>query len=242
MSTKSKNIYYEFNKESKISIGLEYEKYLHQSQSKYQHIDVLRTIKYGNVLYLDNCFMMSEKHNNFYHEECINLVPKSAEKILIIGGGDCGISSKLLKRKKVKNIVISEIDEDVVKICKKYFPKNFNLNEKNKQRIKIKICDGMNYLKNCKEIFDCIIIDSTDPIGEARKLFSKSFIKYLYNNLSANGTVVHQSGSPIYNLKNIINPLFKKYTNVGFKNLTLTSFPMPLYPSGTWSFLRAKRA
>ena len=32
MSTKSKNIYYEFDKESKISIGLEYEKYLHQSQ------------------------------------------------------------------------------------------------------------------------------------------------------------------------------------------------------------------
>ena len=49
--------------------------------------------------------MISERHNNFYHEECINLVPKSAEKILIIGGGDCGISSKLLKRKKVKIIL-----------------------------------------------------------------------------------------------------------------------------------------
>lgn len=242
MSINNKNYYYEIDDKSQTSIGIKYEKYLFQSQSKYQSIDVLKTKKYGNILYLDKCFMLSERGNDFYHDECVNLVPKSAKKILIIGGGDCGISSKLLKRKEIEKIIISEIDEEVVNICKKYFPKNFIVNNKNKKRLDIKISDGMKYVNNSSEIFDCIIVDSTDPIGEAKKLYSKVFIKNLKGVLSKNGFVIQQCGSPIYDLKGIINPLRKKYQMLGFKEILLSSFPMPLYPSGTWSFLRSKRA
>ena len=50
------------------------------------------------------------------------------------------------------------------------------------------------------------------------------------------------AGSPIKDTNQIINPLIKKYESIGFKKINLHHIPMPLYPTGTWSFLSAKRA
>ena len=116
-----KKVYHEYDSATCTSIGVEYEKYLHQSQSKYQKIEVIKTKLYGNALYLDGCFMLSEKNQDYYHNECLNLVSKSVKNILIIGGGDFAIAAKLIKRKGIKNITIVEIDPKVVEISKKYF-------------------------------------------------------------------------------------------------------------------------
>ena len=62
-----KKIYHEYDDATGISIGIKYEKYLYQSQSKYQNIEIIKTNKYGNVLYLDGCFMLSQKNQDFYH-------------------------------------------------------------------------------------------------------------------------------------------------------------------------------
>jgi spermidine synthase len=43
-------------------------------------------------------------------------------------------------------------------------------------------------------------------------------------------------------MNKLIKPLVKKYGDVGFKSITISHFPMPLYPTGTWSFIKAKRA
>ena len=81
-----KKIYYEYDDASGISIGIKYEKYLYQCQSKYQNIEIIKTNKYGNALYLDGCFMLSQINQDFYHNECLSLIPKNVRKILIIGG------------------------------------------------------------------------------------------------------------------------------------------------------------
>ena len=47
-----KKIYYEHDIHTGTSIGLEYEKYLYQSQSKYQKIEIIYSGKYGNAMYL----------------------------------------------------------------------------------------------------------------------------------------------------------------------------------------------
>jgi len=237
-----KKIYYEHDASTFTSIGVEYEKYLHQSQSKYQKIEVLKTKIYGNILYLDGCFMLSEKNQDYYHDECINLVPETCKSILIIGGGDYGIAAKLIKRKNVKNITIVEIDPKVVEVSKMYFPNNFKQNKNEMKRIKLIQEDGMYFIKNNGTRFDCIIIDSTDPVGAARILFSKTFLSKCYYSLSSNGIIIQQSGSPIKDMKKIIKPLVEKYSKLKFKNIQLSSFPMPIYPTGTWSFIKAKRA
>lgn len=237
-----KNIYFEYDDTSGTSIGVEYEKYLYQSQSKYQNIEIIKTNQYGNALYLDGCFMLSEKNQDFYHNECLNLIPKKLKNILVIGGGDYGITSMLVKKDSTSKITVVEIDEKVVEISKKYFHKHFKFTKKQSNRIKLIINDGMAFLKDNLSNYDCIIIDSTDPVGEAKVLYSKRFIKFCYDSLSSGGLIIQQSGSPIKDMKSLILPLVKKYEDVGLKKIMISSFPMPLYPTGTWSFITAKRA
>jgi spermidine synthase len=100
----------------------------------------------------------------------------------------------------------------------------------------------MAFIKNKCTKYDCIIIDSTDPVGQAKILYSKNFIKLCNNSLDKKGTLIQQSGSPLNDMRNLIKPLVKKYDEIGMEKIILTSFPMPLYPSGTWCFISAKRA
>ena len=237
-----KKVYYEHDITTGTSIGLEYEKYLLQSQSKYQNIEIIYTSKYGNAMYLDGCFMLSERNQDYYHDKCISLVPSSVRNILIIGGGDYAIASKLAVKREIKSIQIVEIDIEVINISKKYFPNHFKLNEKERSKINLVVQDGMHFIGKNTEKFDCIIIDSTDPVNSSKVLITKLFLKGCFESLKSNGILIQQSGSPLKDANLIINPLMKKYESIGFKKVNLHSFPMPLYPTGTWSFLSAKRA
>jgi spermidine synthase len=238
----TKKIYYEHDGTSETSIGVKYEKYLYRCQSKFQNIEVLKTQKYGNALYLDGCFMLSEKNQDYYHNMCLDSTPQKSKNILIIGGGDYGIASMLSRRDSNAKITIVEIDEKVVQVSKKYFPKHFTLNIEQLKNIKLIIQDGMIFLKNNLTEYDSIIIDSTDPIGQAKILYSKSFVRLCGASLKKGGTLIQQSGSPINDMKSLIKPLIKKYHDIGMKKIILSSFPMPLYPTGTWCFISAKRA
>ena len=100
----------------------------------------------------------------------------------------------------------------------------------------------MHFIRANTEKFDCIIIDSTDPVNDSKVLITKLFLRGCFRSLKSNGLLIQQSGSPLKDAKHIINPLRKKYESIGFKKINLHSFPMPLYPTGTWSFLSAKRA
>ena len=237
-----KKVYYEHDIPTGTSIGLEYEKYLYQSQSKYQNIEIVYSSKYGNAMYLDGCFMLSERNQDYYHDKCISLIPSSLENILIIGGGDYAIASKLAIQREIKSIRIVEIDIEVIDLSRKYFPNHFKLSEKNISKMSLIVEDGMHFIRENTEKFDCIIIDSTDPVDSSKVLISKSFLRGCFKALKSGGLLVQQSGSPIKDTNHIINPLMKKYKSIGFKKIILHSFPMPLYPTGTWSFLSAKRA
>ena len=238
----TKNIYYEYDDASETSIGVKYEKHLYHCQSKFQNIEVIKTRKYGNALYLDGCFMLSESNQDYYHNTCLDLTTYKAKNILIIGGGDYGIASMLVRRNSNTKITIAEIDEEVVHVSKKFFPKHFKLTKRQLENIKLDIKDGMAFLKNNMIKYDCIIIDSTDPVGQAKRLYSKNFIKLCNTSLTKGGTLIQQSGSPINDMKSLIKPLVKKYHDIGMKKIILSSFPMPLYPTGTWCFISAKRA
>ncbi len=237
----NKKIYYEYDYSTESAVGIEYEKYLHQSQSKYQKIDIIKTKYYGNAMYLDGCFMLSEKNQDYYHQECVKLIPKKTKEILIIGGGDCGIAKLIQNQSSVDQVDIVEIDKKVVEVSKRYFPNHFKYkNKKNKPNIIIE--DGYAYLKTSQKKYNCIIVDSTDPINQAKILISKKFLRQCYMSLTKMGVIIQQSGSPLKDSKTIIEPLKRKYKDLGFINVKIRNFSMPLYPTGTWSFISAKRA
>ena len=235
----------EYNKESGTQFGIECEKLLYKAKSKFQNIKVYKSKKYGNILMLDDCFMLTEKGNDQYHNKCISLIGKKSRSldVLIIGGGDFGLIKGLFEKLNVNSINLVEIDNQVINISREFFPSFFKLNKKFKNKINTLIEDGYEWIKNNNTLkFDVIIIDCTDPNLIAKKLYSEQFYKNIFNNLKNNGQLIQQSGSPYLDEKKIIIPTKKKLGKIGFKDISLHEFSMPIYPLGLWSFIQGKKA
>jgi spermidine synthase len=101
-------------------------------------------------------------------------------------------------------------------------------------RVKIIADDGIKYIKENKNEFDVIIIDSTDPIGPAKGLFKREFYASVYDCLKQDGLFVAQSESPFFNGK-LIKSIYEDVSSLFPITKLYTAF-VPTYPGGLWSF------
>ena len=181
---------------SDIRLGLRVKKQIYSKLSKYQQIEVFDTWGYGRVLQLDGVIQTTSRDEFVYHE-MISHVPllthPNPKLHLVIGGGDGGASREALKH-PVHTSYLVDIDEDVVKTAKEYLPELSC--EFNNPRLKIECTDGVRFIKDTKERFDVISVDSTDPIGPAVGLFATEFYQDAFKALSDDGVMVCQSESP----------------------------------------------
>jgi spermidine synthase len=119
-----------------------------------------------------------------------------ASDVLIVGGGDCGIAEEVLKHRSVKALTQVEIDASVVQFSKEHFPE-FTRPVLGNKRFELIIDDGMRYVAKTERRFDIIIVDSTDPIGPGKVLFSNRFYSACKRCLKPGGVLVTQNGVPI---------------------------------------------
>ncbi len=208
---------------------------LYKNKSRFQEIEVLETYDYGKMLTLDGLVMLTQRDEFYYHEIITHpsmFVHPRPENVLIIGGGDCGTLREVLKHRQVKNAHLCEIDGQVVDVCKEYF--DFTKSALCNKKSKLFIEDGFTFLKKNSNKYDVIIVDSTDPIGEAAKLFGQEFFTLCYNALNPEGILCGQSGcfmydtketAGVYNILKLLFPHVSIYTGI-----------TPTYPTGTWSF------
>src|SRR3989344_1924251 len=153
--------------------GFAVEKHLYTGKSKFQKFDVFDSVGFGRMFFLDGLAQLSTKHEAVYHEMLVHpalLHHPSPRRVLIIGGGDGGALREVLKH-PVQEAVLVEIDEEVIRVAKKYLPSLCKSAFADK-RSRIVIEDGIQFLERYKNYFDCIILDSNDPDGVmAEKLF-----------------------------------------------------------------------
>ncbi len=216
-------------------ITVKVKRLLESIESKFQRIDVLDTEDFGKMLVLYGSIMVAE-NDLFSYNEMISHVPlfthPKPDKVLIIGGGDGGALTNVMKHPEVKKAVMCEIDKMVVEISKKYFPK---LTEGfNDKRAKVIYRDGKEFINKSKEKFDIIILDLSDPIGPAAELFQKKFHKKVYNKLNKDGIMVVQSESPYYN-EATIKHMYRNLREI-FPIVRMYTAYVPIYPSCFWSF------
>ncbi len=213
---------------------------LFSGKSEYQYIDVVETEGHGRILLNDGVVMLSEKDEFVYHEMmahvplCVHHYP---EKVLIIGGGDGGTAREVLRHENIAQCVLVEIDKMVVETAKKYFPKIACSFET--PRLNLKIQDGAQFVKETKQKFDVVLVDSTDPFGPAKALFSEAFYKDIFKLLSDEGLLVVQAESPFFELptqKFILQSLKSVFPLTALYNYSNT-----VYPGGLWSFAFASR-
>lgn len=204
-------------------------------RSKFQDIAIFDTDQLGKVLILDNIVMTTEFDEFAYHEMIAHvplLTHKNPKKVLIIGGGDGGTAREVLKHPEVEECIVCELDEEVVKSCKKYLPTlaySFD-----NPKVKLYFEDGAVFVKKYKNYFDVIIVDSTDPMGPGIVLFQKEFYQDMYHCLNSEGIVVSQLES-IYLHLNIIRQVLT-FSKEIYPIVSYYTTKVPTYPSGMIGF------
>ena len=217
-------------------------KILTKINSPYQEIIILETNSYGKALMLDGCWMTSDKEEKYYHECLVHPALSSLEEIsniLVIGGGDGGTVRECLKYKKVLKVDLVEIDEEVIRISKKYLT-NIGKNSWNDKRLKIHICDGFQWIKNIEDnYYNVIILDISDPSEFSKELFGKNFYKECKRIMRKKGILATQSESP-ESFEEIHIDIIKSLRDLFQNTYTMYSF-VPFYPSGIWSWTFASK-
>jgi spermidine synthase len=230
--------------DSGTAFSLQLNDKLHEEQTPYQKIEIYSTKKFGNLMVIDGFIMLTERDNFIYHEMLSHPAlfnHTRPENILIVGGGDCGTLQEVSKHDCVQKITQVEIDQRVTDLSEKYFPELCNKN--NDPRVELIFNDAIKWVNQApSESLDVIIVDSTDPIGPAKGLFSTAFYKDCMRVLKTDGLLVQQSESPLIHLESIIQPMHRCMQEAGFNKTKLLHFPVASYPSGWWTATMASKS
>jgi spermidine synthase len=187
------------------------ERVLYETQTEHQHLVLFEHKFFGKVLMLDGATQVTSKDEFIYHEMMTHvpiLAHGNARQVLIVGGGDCGIAEEVLKHKSVKRLTQVEIDASVVEFSKQHFPE-FTRPVVANPRFDLIIDDGMNYVAETERRFDVIIVDSTDPQGPGKVLFSEKFYRACRRCLNEGGVMVTQNGVPILQSSELVSGIKK---------------------------------
>jgi len=216
-------------------VGFRVTERLLETQTKYQRLELYRTEGFGRLLVLDGTVQLVEVGEESYHEPLVHpvmLAHPNPRRVLIIGGGDGGTLREVLRHRSVERAVMVEIDEMVIEVSRLYMDVERGAFED--PRAELVIGDGVEYLKNTEESFDVIIVDSTDPVGPAKLLFSEEFYRSAYEKLNERGLYITQAGS-VYLFTNELLDAYRAMKRV-FDRVHYFSFPVIGYAS-PWSFL-----
>jgi spermidine synthase len=158
------------------------------------------------------------------------------KRVLIIGGGDGGTVREVLKHPGVEEVILCEIDRGVIDACKEFLPEmNVPWND---PRLSIQCGDGMAFVDDdANGTFDAILVDGADPIGPAAVLFSADFYAASRRRLNKFGIFASQTESPIAMRGDFLSIV--RTMRMCFRFADPYFGPMPIYPSGTWSWTMA---
>ena len=230
-----KNLWFTEEEKNNYKINYRINNITFDDCSSYQHIMIADSPDFGPMLILDGV-VQTTSADGFIYNEMLAHIPMCShpdpKKILIVGGGDCGVAREITKYPCVEKIDMVEIDEMVVKACKEHLKEvSGNLNDK---RVNFIYADGIKYVKECRDKYDVVIIDSSDPVGPAVELFSMDFYNNISNILKDDGIFACQSESPIF-YADEMKDIFIKLSDI-YNEVKVCTAVVPTYPGGLWSF------
>lgn len=220
---------------SASTLRIKIKRTLFSEKTPYQNIEVLETKRLGRMLVLDGIIMLTEFDEFAYHEMIVHvplMVHPKPRNVLVIGGGDGGTVREIIKHSEVEHVHLCEIDRRVVEVSREYFPSLAS--GWDDPRVECFYEDGAGFVAGRKNVYDIIIVDSSDPVGPAEVLFRQPFYRDLHKALKQDGVAVTQCESFYYHTDFIADML----------SLARDVFPLcsyyytlvPTYPSGLIGF------
>lgn len=231
------DLWYTENHTENVKFSLKVKEHLFAGTSDFQQLDILDTFEYGRLMTLDGLVMVTDKDEFVYHDMIVHVamaVNLGIKNALVIGGGDGGTVRELMKYKTIEHVDMVEIDKLVVDSARRYFPATSC--ELDNPKVTVLYEDGIKFIESKKNIYDLIIIDSTDPIGPGEGLFTTSFYQNCYNALTEKGILINQNETPVYDKFFEVGISSHKKLKKMFPIVKVYQANIPTYPGGYWLF------
>lgn len=219
------------------AMSLKVEEVLFEGKSEFQEVLVFRSSTYGTVLVLDGVIQLTERDEHAY-QEMIAHIPMHCHpdpvNVLIVGGGDGGVLREVCRHPGVQKVTMCEIDKMVVDVAKKYFSGS-TATAFSDPRVTLVHADAAEYVRDKKDTYDVVIVDSSDPVGPAETLFTASFYESLRSAMRP-GAIMCNQGECMWLHLDLIGEVLKHCTQV-FPSVDYAFTTIPTYPSGQIGFL-----
>ncbi|ADM09692.1 spermidine synthase [Parvularcula bermudensis HTCC2503] len=181
-----------------IGHALRIDRTLYEGEIDHQHLIVFENQRFGRLFALEGFVQISTADEFIYHEMLVHVpffAHGRAKRVLIIGGGDGGAIREVLRHRTVEQVTLVEIEKAVVDFSKEWFP-SLSAGAFDDPRLDLRIADGAAFVKEDQEPYDVILVDSTDPVGPGKVLFTEEFYRDCYARLGDEGIMVTQCGLP----------------------------------------------
>ena len=169
---------------------------LETRRTRFQDLALFRHPVAGKILALDGIVQLTEIDTHVYHEVlthpalCAHPEPRT---VAVVGGGDAFVVAEALKHDTVEKVYLLELDEDVIEVSRKHYPETAAALAD--PRVEVRVDDAFESIASMHDELDVILVDLTDPIGHAARLFADPFYERCHNAMRAEGLLVAQTES-----------------------------------------------
>ena len=170
-----------------------------ETQTKFQHVEIMETASYGKLLVLDGRIQSSQADEFIYHEALVHpgmlATAEPPRSALVIGGGEGATLRETLRYRSLTRAVMVDIDGEVVELCKKHLAE-MHRGAFEDPRTDVRHEDARAYLEKTGERFDFISVDLVEPLeeGPACMLFTREFYALVRDRLTPGGAMTVQAG------------------------------------------------
>jgi spermidine synthase len=208
---------------------------LEQRRTEFQEVMLFESPRLGRVLALDGIVQMTDLDTYVYHEMLAHPVlfaHPNPRHVAVVGGGDVHLVAEILKHPGVERVYLLELDEEIVHVARKHYDvARVALAD---PRVEVRPSDAFDSIAELQGELDVVMIDLTDPIGPAARLFEDEFYALCERSLRADGMLVAQTES-IHFHPEVVRSCFTTLANrFAYADLLWTA--IATYPGAFWTF------
>jgi spermidine synthase len=164
---------------------------VYSGSTNFAKVDIVDTEEYGRMLFLDGIAQSAEQDEFIYHESLVHppmLAHPDPASVCVIGGAEGATIREVAKYRQVDRIVMVDIDEELVDICRQYLS-GWNDYAFEDPRVELNFADGRKFLEDTDDTFDVVIVDLNDPTEDspAVYLFTCEFYQLIFSRLNPDG-------------------------------------------------------
>ncbi|MPY93371.1 MAG: adenosylmethionine decarboxylase [Acidimicrobiia bacterium] len=230
----------EFEPAALYRAGYEVSEVLERRRTRFQDLMLFRHPRAGKILALDGIVQLTDVDTYVYHEVLTHpalVAHPDPRHIAVVGGGDAFIVAEALKHDSVEKVYLLELDDDVVEVSRKHFPEaSAALAD---PRVEVHVADAFDSIASMRDELDVILVDLTDPIGQAARLFADPFYERCSRALRADGFLVAQTESLHFH-RDTVRQCYETLAG-RFPRVDLLWGALATYPGSFWTMAFASK-